>query len=53
MTAMDDKVEARKQWDTDPCGAVTAAPVTPESAEWYESVRGVIATRSMRPGCRR
>lgn len=40
MTVLDDKVEARKQWDTDPCGAVTAAPVAPESAAWYESVRG-------------
>ena len=39
MTAFDDKLEARKQWDTDPCGAVTAAPLTPETAEWYESVR--------------
>ncbi len=37
--AMDDKSESRKQWDTDPCGAVTAAPVQPESAEWYASVR--------------
>ena len=39
MAALEDKLEARKQWDTDPCGAVTAAPVTPETAEWYESVR--------------
>ena len=39
MTAFDDKLEARKQWDTDPCGAVTAAPLTPETPEWYESVR--------------
>jgi SAM-dependent methyltransferase len=39
VTAFDDKLEARKQWDTDPCGAVTAAPLTPETAEWYESVR--------------
>jgi SAM-dependent methyltransferase len=39
LTVLDDKLEARKQWDTDPCGAVTAAPVAPESPEWYESVR--------------
>jgi SAM-dependent methyltransferase len=39
MPTFDDKLEVRKQWDTDPCGAVTAAPVTPESAEWYASVR--------------
>jgi SAM-dependent methyltransferase len=39
LTAIDDKLEARKQWDTDPCGAVTAAPLTPETAGWYESVR--------------
>jgi len=39
VAALEDKLEARKQWDTDPCGAVTAAPVTPETAEWYESVR--------------
>jgi len=39
VMTLDDKVEARKQWDTDPCGAVTAAPVTPESPQWYESVR--------------
>lgn len=38
MNALDDKAEARRQWDTDPCGAVTAASVTPESAEWYASV---------------
>ena len=38
MSALDDKDEARKQWDTDPCGAVTAASVSPESAEWYASV---------------
>jgi len=39
MVLVDDKEEARKQWDTDPCGAVTAAPVAPESVEWYESIR--------------
>jgi SAM-dependent methyltransferase len=38
MSALDDKAEARKQWDTDPCGAVTAAAVAPETAEWYASV---------------
>jgi len=27
------KARSPQQWDTDPCGAVTAAPVTPESAE--------------------
>lgn len=36
---VDDKLETRKQWDTDPCGAVTAAAVPPESPEWYASVR--------------
>jgi SAM-dependent methyltransferase len=39
VTALDDKLEAQKQWDTDPCGAVTAATVAPESGEWYASVR--------------
>lgn len=35
----DDKAEVARQWDGDPCGAVTAAPVEPESAAWYASVR--------------
>ena len=39
MATLDDKLEARKQWDADPCGAETAAPVTPESEQWYASVR--------------
>jgi SAM-dependent methyltransferase len=38
VNAFDDKAEAARQWDTDPCGAVTAGAVTPESAEWYASV---------------
>lgn len=36
---MDDKAEIQKQWDRDPCGAVTADDADPESAGWYESVR--------------
>jgi SAM-dependent methyltransferase len=36
---VDDKAESRKQWDTDPCGAVTAAAVPAESPQWYASVR--------------
>lgn len=36
---IDDKLEVALQWDGDPCGAVTAAAVEPESVEWYESVR--------------
>lgn len=39
MMALDDKVEIRKQWDTDPCGAETAAALVPESLGWYDSVR--------------
>lgn len=39
MLALNDKEESRKQWNTDPCGAETAQQVTPESAEWYASVR--------------
>ena len=39
MAVLDDKSEARKQWDTDPCGASTAAAVVAESAQWYASVR--------------
>src|SRR4029077_12354949 len=39
MLRMDDKSEAQLQWNTDPCGAVTAAAVKPESREWYASVR--------------
>jgi len=39
VATLDDKLESPQAVDTDPCGAVTAAPVTPESAEWYESVR--------------
>lgn len=36
---LDDKLEVRKQWDRDPCGAVTAGAVAAESPEWYASVR--------------
>jgi SAM-dependent methyltransferase len=39
VMALDDKVEIRKQWDTDPCGAETAAALVPESLGWYDSVR--------------
>ena len=34
-----DKTEIARQWDTDPCGAETAASERPESRAWYESVR--------------
>jgi SAM-dependent methyltransferase len=37
--ALDDKAEIRKQWNSDPCGAETAAASVPESRDWYESVR--------------
>jgi SAM-dependent methyltransferase len=36
---LNDKDETRKQWDTDPCGAVTAGTAPSESAAWYGSVR--------------
>ncbi|HEY7889326.1 MAG TPA: class I SAM-dependent methyltransferase [Steroidobacteraceae bacterium] len=36
---IDDKAEIQKQWDRDPCGAVTADNAEAESAAWYESVR--------------
>ena len=42
MTAgmkLDDKMEVARQWDGDPCGAVTAVDGAPESAAWYRSVR--------------
>jgi len=39
LAALDDKLEVRKQWDGDPCGAETAEPVAEESARWYASVR--------------
>lgn len=34
-----DKLETQKQWDTDPCGAETAAGVQPGSLEFYRAVR--------------
>ncbi|HEY1526156.1 MAG TPA: methyltransferase domain-containing protein [Candidatus Angelobacter sp.] len=34
-----DKIEAQKQWDTDPCGACTAQGVEPETLEFYREVR--------------
>lgn len=36
---VDDKAEIQKQWDRDPCGAVTADAIEVESPAWYESVR--------------
>jgi ubiquinone/menaquinone biosynthesis C-methylase UbiE len=36
---LDDKQEVVRQWDGDPCGAVTAAAVPPESQAWYDSIR--------------
>ncbi len=38
-TTGDDKTEIARQWDTDPCGAVTADEGEIESADWYRSVR--------------
>jgi SAM-dependent methyltransferase len=35
----DDKAEIQKQWNRDPCAAVTADDSEVESAAWYESVR--------------
>ena len=34
-----DKLEVQKQWDRDPCGAVTAQEELPESLEFYRAVR--------------
>lgn len=34
-----DKIEIQKQWDTDPCGAVTVQDREPESLEFYRAVR--------------
>lgn len=34
-----DKLEVQKQWDRDPCGAVTAQQEPPESLEFYRAVR--------------
>jgi len=34
-----DKRESQKQWDTDPCGAVTAADQEPGTLSFYRSVR--------------
>jgi len=34
-----DKLEVQKQWDRDPCGAVTAQQEQPESLEFYRAVR--------------
>lgn len=34
-----DKLETQKQWDTDPCGAETAAGIQPGSIEFYRAVR--------------
>jgi SAM-dependent methyltransferase len=39
MQKLNDKAEARKHWDQDPCGAVTAGDAPVESATWYESIR--------------
>jgi ubiquinone/menaquinone biosynthesis C-methylase UbiE len=34
-----DKIEAQRQWDTDPCGVCTAPGVEPETLEFYRQVR--------------
>lgn len=34
-----DKLEIQKQWDTDPCGAVTVQDKEPETLEFYRAIR--------------
>ena len=34
-----DKLEIQKQWDNDPCGAVTVQDQEPESLEFYQAIR--------------
>jgi SAM-dependent methyltransferase len=34
-----DKIEAQKQWDTDPCGACTVQSVEPETHDFYRQIR--------------
>lgn len=38
MQPVDDKLETQKQWNTDPCGAVTAGGLPPGSPEFYARV---------------
>ncbi|HET7292433.1 MAG TPA: class I SAM-dependent methyltransferase [Vicinamibacteria bacterium] len=38
MPPIDDKLETQKQWNTDPCGAVTAKGLEPGSAAFYARV---------------
>jgi SAM-dependent methyltransferase len=40
MSAMHpDKIETQRQWDTDPCGAVTVQDQPPGSLEFYRAIR--------------
>lgn len=34
-----DKIEIQKQWDNDPCGAVTVQDQQPETLEYYRAIR--------------
>lgn len=34
-----DKIETQRQWDTDPCGAVTVQNEQPDSLEFYRAIR--------------
>lgn len=38
MQPLDDKLETQKQWNADPCGAVTAGGLEPGSPEFYTRV---------------
>jgi SAM-dependent methyltransferase len=38
MVDVDDKLEAQRQWGTDPCGAATAAGLEPGTSEFYRRV---------------
>ena len=38
MSRLDDKQETQKQWNADPCGAVTAGDLRPGSPEFFDKV---------------
>ena len=38
MTQLDDKLETQKQWNADPCGAVTAGALEPGTAAFFAKV---------------